>query len=96
MFTDKEIKTVLKRNLPEIVDEVEINGHILDQMEAFDIISSEETRTNIESKQTRQDRTRALYRLIQNSSHCDAGRIFLKALYKEYNPLAKKILEQLE
>ena len=81
----------IKTGFAKIVREVEVQGHILDEMISKDVISFE-LRAGIEILSTRDDRTRKLLKHVLTSSNSRAAFFFLEALKRDYKWLVDDLV----
>ena len=86
--------TVIRKQYPEIVNEVEVQGYILDKMISSFIITSE-YRCEIDIIPTRENRTRKLLERILSCSDLRAPFSFLEALERDYKHLADRLNTEL-
>ena len=84
------MKEEIISNFTGFVDEIEPNGHILDEMISNKIISFERCQ-EIELMATKHLRTRALLKDVISSGNPRARRAFVESLRRDYPWLAEKI-----
>ena len=87
---DKKLKEEITSNFTVFVDEIEPNGHILDEMISNEIIGFERCQ-NIELMATKELRARALLKDVIVSGNPKARRAFVESLRRDYSWLAEKI-----
>ena len=84
------MKEEIISNFTGFVDEIEPDGHILDEMISNKIMSFERCQ-NIELMATKQLRARALLKDVISSGNPKARRAFVESLRRDYPWLAEKI-----
>ena len=89
-----EYKNLIRSEFTKIVKEVEVRGHILDEMISNNVISFEH-RNEIDLVPTKGDRARKLIERILTSSNLQAHYCFLEALKHDYKVLADKLSAKL-
>ena len=89
-----EYKNLIRSGFTRIVKEVEVRGHILDEMISNNVISFEH-RHEIDLVPTKGDRARKLLEHILTSSNLQAPYCFLESLKHDYKVLADELIAKL-